>query len=111
VMTSEAESKVILQLLLDAEAGVQDVLPTGENTQETVGRVAEFDETARLDVRQTRFKKWGRAANLRDERLWSDPLSPGARGRFDERCRQTTSMNGACALVRAASCFVNRSPP
>jgi hypothetical protein len=39
-----------------------------------------------------RFQEWGRAANLRDERLRADPLSPGVASRFNERCGQTTSM-------------------
>ena len=70
--------------------GAQDVLPIGENAQEACRRVAEFDEAAGFCGWQPRFKEWGRAANLRKERLRAYPLSPGRAGRFDQRGGQTT---------------------
>jgi hypothetical protein len=85
VVTGQAEGEVVLQLLLGVEVGAQDVLPIGENAQEAVGRVAEFDEAAGFGGGQPRFKEWGRAADLRDERLRADPLSPRGAGRFDGR--------------------------
>jgi len=92
VVTGQAEGEVVLQLLLPLEVGVQDVLPVGENAQEAIGRVAVLDETAGFAGGQPRLQKRSRAANLRNESLRADPLSPGVARRFDDRGGQTTSM-------------------
>ena len=52
--------------------------------------MAEFDQAA--GFRQPRFKEWGGAADLRDERLRADPRSPRVAGQFDKGGGQTTSM-------------------
>jgi hypothetical protein len=80
MVTGQAEGEVVLQLLLGVEVGAQDILPIGKNAQETVGRVAEFDEAAGFGGGQPRFKEWGRAANLRDEHLRPIHLAQASRG-------------------------------
>jgi hypothetical protein len=47
-MACHAEGEVVLQLLARIEAGMEDVLPTGENAQEAVGRKPKFEEAAGL---------------------------------------------------------------
>ena len=64
VMTSHAKREIILKLLLGCKAGAQDVPPTGENSPEAIRRAAEFDEPARLGLRELRFEKWGGAPDL-----------------------------------------------
>jgi len=92
VVTGQAKGEVVLQLLLAVQVGPQNVLPIGENAQEAVGRVTEFDEAAAFGGGQLRFKEWGSAANLRDQRFRADPLTPRVAGWFDRRGGQPTSM-------------------
>src|SRR5262249_35688971 len=52
MVAGEAEREVILKLLLRGEAAAQNVLPVGENSEEPVGRGAEFDQTRAFGSRK-----------------------------------------------------------
>ena len=92
VVAGQAQSEIVLQLLPGIEGGALDVLPIGEDVQKAVAAVAEFDQATRFRGGQARLKKRGRIADLRNERLRTDPPGPGVAERFDARRRQTTSI-------------------
>jgi len=85
MVAGQTEREIVLQLFFGCEAGLEDIFPTGKDAQEAMGRAAELDQTAMFGGGQPGFQERGRVADLRQERLGADPLSPGFARRFEER--------------------------
>src|SRR5580704_5736433 len=98
MMAGEADGKIVLQLLFRGQPIAQDVFPTGENAQESIGGVAEIDETGGIGIRKALAEEGRGAANLGDEGLGRNPVGPGD-GRLQVRHGQVPRLTSGCWLL------------
>lgn len=63
MMAGKAQREVVLQLFGVIEIGAENIVPASEDAEESIGRSAHFDQSARLR-HETSLEKWRGVVDL-----------------------------------------------